>query len=177
MSNETTKPDEIIGSMPMPVSFTLRDLFLAGRPRHQKYDDFWRRHPPMDLIHRAKIFAPFDALAGFDECIRSKKVVYSEKKVLSEGELDELNEKLSLLHSLTCNSRVSEINRPGASVEYFVPCGDPQNEWYGKGGHYETVTGTVRKVDAVVRRVLLIDDKAIPFSDISAISLQHGSAE
>ena len=56
-----TNPD-VIGYMPMPASFHYRSLFLQGRPRHEKYDEFWRKHPPMDHVHRAKIFAPFDAL-------------------------------------------------------------------------------------------------------------------
>ena len=62
----------MIGNMPMPADFQYRDLFLAGRPVHKKYDEFWYRHPAMDIVHRAKIFAPFDALAGFSEAIRSR---------------------------------------------------------------------------------------------------------
>ena len=56
----------VIGYMPMPVNFEYRSLFLHGRPKHEKFDDFWRKHPPMDKVHRAKIFSAFDALAGFD---------------------------------------------------------------------------------------------------------------
>ena len=59
----------VIGYMPMPADFRYRSVFLHGRPKHEKYDDFWRCHPPMNIVHRAKIFAPFDALAGFSECI------------------------------------------------------------------------------------------------------------
>ena len=43
----------------------------AGRPQRQKFDEFWCRHPPMDLGKRAKIFAPFAALKGFDKEIRA----------------------------------------------------------------------------------------------------------
>ena len=46
----------VIGYMPMPVNFEYRSLFLHGRPKHEKFDDFWRKHPPMDRTHRAKIF-------------------------------------------------------------------------------------------------------------------------
>lgn len=60
-----------IGEMSMPVNFKYRKLFLHGRPKHEKFDDFWRKHPPMGTVHRAKIFAPFDALVGFDEAIES----------------------------------------------------------------------------------------------------------
>ena len=60
-----------IGYMPMPEGFRYAELAKAGRPQHQKFDEFWCRHPPMDLGKRAKIFAPFAALKGFDEEIRS----------------------------------------------------------------------------------------------------------
>ena len=60
-----------IGYMPMPEGFRYAELAKAGRPQHQKFDEFWCRHPPMALGKRAKIFAPFAALKGFDEAIRS----------------------------------------------------------------------------------------------------------
>ena len=51
-----------IGVMSMPVDFRYREVFLKGRPRHDRYDPFRIRHPSMDRGHRAKIFSPFDAL-------------------------------------------------------------------------------------------------------------------
>ena len=60
--------------MPMPDDFRHRDLFCAGRPVHEKYDEFWLRHPPMDLGRRAKIFAPFDALRGFSEALEQVRL-------------------------------------------------------------------------------------------------------
>ena len=125
----------------------------------------------MDHVHRAKIFAPFDALAGFDECIESKLVQYCEKRVLSEEEREKLNAALNHLHSLTYNSRVARLNQPIATVEYFVPCVDEHSEWYGVGGRYETVTGTVQRVDALVEKVLVIDDQTIPLDTISEITI------
>ncbi len=68
-ANTATRSPSAPGYMPMPASFRHRSLFLHGRPRHQKFDDFWLRHPPMDPGRRAKIFAPFDALKGFREAI------------------------------------------------------------------------------------------------------------
>lgn len=161
----------MVGYMPMPLGFAHRTLFLHGRPRHEKFSDFWRAHPPMDHVHRAKIFAPFDALAGFDECIESKLVLYCEKRVLSEEEREKLNEALSTLHSLTYNSRVARLNRPSATVEYFVPCSDSHSEWYGVGGRYETITGIVQRVDLLVEKVLVLDDQAIPLDTISEITI------
>ena len=60
-----------IGYMPMPEGFKYADLAKAGRPKHEKFDDFWLRHPPMDLNRRAKIFAPFTPLEGFNERIQA----------------------------------------------------------------------------------------------------------
>ena len=161
----------VVGYMPMPLSFSHRTLFLHGRPRHEKFSDFWRAHPPMDTRHRAKIFAPFDALAGFDECIESKLVQYTDRRILSEEEREKLNTALNRLHELTYNSRVARLNQPQASVTYFVPCVDEHSEWYGVGGRYETVTGTVWKVDALVEKTILIDDQTISLDTISEITI------
>ena len=158
----------VVGYMPMPATFRYRSLFLHGRPRHEKYDDFWMKHPPMDHVHRAKIFAPFDALAGFDDCINSKNVLYEEKRILSGTEKVDLNEKLSLLHSLTCNSRTARINCPVVTVTSFVPCSDEHSDWYNLGGRYESYTGTVKKVDSCL---LVVDDKTIALDDISGIEI------
>ncbi|MBP3899895.1 MAG: hypothetical protein J6D53_00320 [Blautia sp.] len=171
MSTVAYAGSAVVGYMPMPVSFSHRSLFLHGRPQHEKFSDFWRAHPPMDTRHRAKIFAPFDALAGFDECIESKLVQYTDRRILSDEEREKLNDALNRLHELTYNSRVARLNRPTATVEYFVPCSDPHSEWYGIGGRYETVSGTVWKVDAVVEKVLVINDQTIPLDAISEITL------
>ena len=158
----------IIGYIPMPPNFKYRDLFLKGRPKHEKYDSFWIKHPPMDRVHRAKIFSPFDALAGFDECIESKLVLYTEKRMLSEEEKDKINAALNHLHSLTYNSKAARENRPQATVEYFIPFDDENSEWYGVGGRYNTITGVVWKVDPVKEQIT-IDEKVIPLYDIAEI--------
>ena len=162
----------------MPQSFKYKELFLHGRPRHEKFDDFWRKHPPMDSVHRAKIFAPFDALAGFDEAIASKLVQYCERKELSETEKAELDKELALLHSLTHNSRVARQNRVLVSVRYFVPCVDENSEWYGNSewyenndgrGRYETISGICWKVDEIFQTITVGEEK-ISFSDIVMIT-------
>ena len=47
--------------------FPYLQTLLQGRPQRRADDP---RHPPMDRLHRAKIFAPFDALDGYSERIR-----------------------------------------------------------------------------------------------------------
>ena len=74
-----------IGYMPMPEGFPYAELVKAGRPQHQKFDDFWCRHPPMAPGKRAKIFAPFSALRGFDEELKSSQ---SKVRIEQENEIE-----------------------------------------------------------------------------------------
>lgn len=163
-----------VGYMPMPAGFAHADIFMHGRPRHglagkaQTYDAFYRKHPPMDVVRRAKIFAPFDALRGFSEAIASKTVLYEEKKVLTEGEKADLDEKIRILHRLTANSRLARENRVCVTITRYVPCSDPENDAYGRQGKYESVTGIVQKVDPVNKK-LLLDREAVRAEDIIEI--------
>ena len=153
----------------MPAGFPYRALFLKGRPQHEKYDDFWIKHPPMDHIHRAKIFAPFDALAGFGDCIAGKEIEYQNRRSLSEGEREELDRKISILHSLTVNGKAARKNCPKITVQHFVPCTDPNSDAYGTGGTYETIEGICQKVN-VVSRTITIDGMVLAINDIAGIT-------
>lgn len=44
-----------------------KKVLEKGKPTHTPYDNFYIKHPPMDLKRRAKIFSPFAALKGYDE--------------------------------------------------------------------------------------------------------------
>lgn len=59
-----------LGRIDIPPDFSYREVLEKGRPCHDRLDPFRIRHPQMDPGRRAKIFAPFDALKGFDEAIR-----------------------------------------------------------------------------------------------------------
>ena len=159
----------MIGYMPMPAGFPYQSVFLQGRPKHEKYDDFWRRHPPMDITHRAKIFAPFDALTGFSECIAGKEILYREKRALSEGEKEELDRKVSVLCRLTHNGKAARKNRPQITVCCFAPCTDPNSSAYGTGGIYENVEGICQKVNPV-SRTITVGDRVLAIDDIADIT-------
>ena len=130
----------MIGAMQMPAGFKYKEILRRGRPSHEKWDSFFIKHPPMAPSRWAKIFAPFDALDGFDERIRAKEEAYTERKELDEGEKEELNRKLCYLHTLTMNGRLARQNRPTVAITYFSPCTDIENDWYGCGGQYKTIT-------------------------------------
>ena len=50
------------------------DIIDRERPRHHA-DDFSRRHPPMPLEERAKIFLPFAALKGYEQKVEEKEII------------------------------------------------------------------------------------------------------
>ena len=59
------------------VSFPYIRLLVSGRPERET-ERLLEKHPPMDRGHRAKIFAPFDALDGFSAQIRQKNRLFEE---------------------------------------------------------------------------------------------------
>ena len=84
----------------IPPNFKYAEVFRRGRPHHGTpgelgtYDSFYIKHPPMECSRRAKIFAPFDALAGFSQCIKDKQVLYEERRSLTESEREELDNRV-----------------------------------------------------------------------------------
>lgn len=159
-----------IGVIPMPSNFRYIETFRKGRPRHEKLDPFWQRHPNMDPLKRAKIFAPFDALRGFSAAVIAKNEIYEYRRELSDEELEELSHKLSLLQQLTANSQLARENQVQVTVTYFVPCADRDNEAYGYRGRHETISGTVWKVDPLITRTIQIDDRYIPIENVLQIA-------
>lgn len=158
-----------IGVMPMPVNFRYRDVFLKGKPRHDRYDSFRIRHPEMPPGKRAKLFAPFDALRGFDFALLMKNEIYTDKAVISPEDREELDRRLSILHNLTFNGRMARANRVQVTVTYYEPCRDVNSEAYGSQGQYKTITGTCMNVDTEVTGTILVDEMRIPLEDIRQI--------
>ena len=168
-----------IGIMPMPAGFKYSEVIKKGRPVHQKFDDFWRKHPPMSPSRWAKIFSPFDALDGFDERIAEKEVQYQPKVELCEDDAAELNRRLDILHNLTWNGRMARQNRVVVTVTYFVPCDDMNHDAYLIGaGSYETVTGMVLSADMNILRLKTESGEAhISFDGILKVTCKNNIFE
>lgn len=158
-----------IGVMAMPTDFRYREVFLKGKPQHDRCDPFRIRHPRMNTGHRAKIFAPFDALKGFNEAVSAKEVLYENRIALSPEDAAELDRRLTILHNLTYNSRMARANRVQVSVTYYQPCLDPNHDDYGLRGQYHTITGICWNVDAEVNRTITIDRMKLPLDDVLRI--------
>ena len=160
--------------MTMPVNFRYREVFLKGKPCHDRLDAFRIRHPSMDRGRRAKIFAPFDALKGFSEAVAAKDVLYEERITLSQEDQEELNRRLAILHGLTYNGRMARANRVQVTVTYYEPCCDENHEAYGLRGRYRTVTGICRKVDAEGTGTILVGGARIRLEEILRIEGLEG---
>ena len=151
------------------MQFAYHDIIGLQRPMHDG-DLFSRRHPKMARLNRAKLFAPFAALSGFDEAVRSKQVPYVPRRVKDADEMRALNRALALLCQATRAGALARQNRVRARVEYFQVCTDPHHAAFGRDGLYHTVTGVVWRVDPAAQ-TLLIGDRTIPFADLHSIEL------
>ena len=156
-----------------PEASALRygSLLLLERPAHVG-DLFSRRHPRMTRLNRAKLFAPFAALAGFEECVRRKEAEYVYRHEPDAEETRALDRRLCELHRLTANSGLARANGVRVRVKRFLLCRDPDSEAYLVKGQYDAVTGMVLRVDPQGQRLLLRsegDTLSIPFRDIHSI--------
>ena len=152
------------------MEFTYTDIINLHRPAHDG-DVFERRHPKMARLNRAQIFAPFAALSGFDDAVKSKQVPYVPRRIKDAEETRALNRALEALYRATRTGALARQNRVRARVEYFEVCADPNHEAFGRDGLYRAVTDIVWKVDPV-GQALVIGEATIPFSDIDRITLQ-----
>ena len=149
------------------------NIIFLDRPVHDG-DLFSRRHPAMTRLNRAKIFAPFAALSGFDGHIQSKEVLYEPRRERDQNDVHRLGVILDWLHEKTITRRIARENRISAFVEFFSICSDPHNAAFGKMGTYSTETGIVTSVD-MAERTITVNDRTIPTDDIYRISILRAS--
>ena len=174
-----------LGEIELPENFRYRKAFLRGRPQHKPYDGFWGRHPNMDTDHRAKIFAPFAALKGFEEEIAAKQVVYCRRIDQSEGEMEDLGRKLAALQRCAYNGRIAIQNHVIVTVTYFqehnadrrpaaVCFGRDASEGKtsSRDGRYTTVTGMIPKVDSIAM-IVVVNHHAIRFADVLDVTTEQ----
>ncbi len=113
--------------------------------------------PHMSMRDRAAQFSPFAALTGYDAAIKETARLTDQREELDEDVKGKLSERLNLIQKNLAAA-------PEVEITYFVP--DERKE----GGAYSTVTGAVKKIDAVQRLVVLTDGTDIPMDEIIEIS-------
>lgn len=167
-----------LGVMAMPPAFRYRDVLAKGRNTHPLCDGFHAKHPPMPASRWAKIFAPFDALSGFDEAISAKEAVYTVRQTLDTEAETELNRRLEILSCLAANSRLARRNHVLVEITAFVPCSDPNHAAFGYAGSYERFSGTVLRIEPEISRSLTLCSEEKPvtlfFDDILYIESDSG---
>ena len=119
-----------------------------------------KKHPRMTRTARAAQFAPFAALTGYNEAIKETSRLTDEQLDLDDTEKDQLNKKLQLL-------RQNLPRQLPITITFFIP--DTQKT----GGSYQTITGSVKKIQEYVRRLIMTDETIIP---IEAIIGLYGEA-
>ena len=117
-----------------------------------------RKHPPMPMMKRAAQFLPFAALTGFEGEIAEAARLTETAPELGEDALAALDEALDRL-------RVRLPERPEITVTCFAP--DEKKT----GGHFETRTGHVRRLDEANRAILLTDGTRVDLDTIVELLL------
>ena len=128
------------------------DIIHLSRPVSKK-------HPPMPMTKRAAQFLPFAALSGFEGEIAEAARLTQTAPELSEDALAALDEQLSLLRQLL-------PDQPQVTVTRFLP--DERKA----GGHFETLTGQVRRVDEAGRALILTDGVRIDLDTVVELTVE-----
>ncbi len=130
---------------------------------HGIYDDLLdrphpvsSRHPRMAMTERAAQFSPFAALTGYGETVRETARLTEEKRELTADQQQEIDRRLKELQERL-------FSDPVVTAVYFEA--DPRKE----GGSYQTVTGTVRKLDPERGTLTFSDGTVIPFGDLLSL--------
>ena len=112
--------------------------------------------PQMPISDRAAQFSPFAALTGHSAAIAETGRLTDQRMELDEYEMARVDAELQRLQELL-------PGRPTASITYFVP--DERKN----GGSYQTVTGEVKRIDAVNGVIQMADRRCIPIADVFSI--------
>lgn len=130
-----------------------------------KYDDIIdlphptsQNHPRMSLRDRAAQFSPFAALTGHGAAIAETGRLTDQRVELDEYEMARVDAELQRLQELL-------PDRPTVSITYFVP--DERKN----GGSYQTITGEVKRIDAISGVIQMTDRREIPIEDVFSVEI------
>lgn len=116
---------------------------IINLPHHQSKT---RKH--MSMVDRAAQFSPFAALTGHSATIAETARLTDRQIELTEGDKAIINEKLQMLSDYL-------KSEPVVTITYFEP--DDKKS----GGSYETITGTIKRIDEVNKEIKFIDGSVI----------------
>lgn len=112
------------------------------------------RHAPMSRMNRSAQFAPFAALAGYEDMLRETARLTEEQTCLDEHDKELLDRKLRYIAA-----------NPAQTVTFLCFRRDERKS----GGSYVPIIGRVKKIDLYRRTVLMEDGQEFGIEDIRAI--------
>ena len=127
---------------------------IIGLPHHKAVN-----RKPMSLYDRAYQFAPFAALVGYDEMITEEARLTDSETTLTEGDIEVLNRKLSLILEM-----VEEKQHPEITVVYFEP--DVRKD----GGSFLQAQGIVKAIDPIEGRLIFYAATGISNGQVISLS-------
>ena len=131
------------------MSGSYDDILYRSRPVSQK-------HPPMSRADRAAQFSPFAALTGYEAAVKETARLSQGKIELSDEEKESIDRVLQALYA-------NLQDQPPVIVTYFLP------DQKKAGGAYVTVTGALKRIDLLERRLIFTDGTLIPIDAISQL--------
>lgn len=133
----------------------------------EKYEDIIHlerpvsnKHLPMSIRNRAAQFAPFSALTGYEDAIDETARRTEQKVELDENKRELLDEKMQEIKNL-----LEEQRHPEICITYF------QKDEKKAGGHYQTVTGHVKKIRFFEQSIAMEEVEEIPINDVLDIEI------
>ena len=115
-----------------------------------------KKRPQMTIVQRSAQFAPFAALAGYDDAVKETARLTDRKIELEDGQKEILNNKLLyILENIE--------SKPEVTFTYFV------KDKKKSGGNYKEKTGIVRKIDMIEHYIQFIDKSKININDLIII--------
>ena len=128
-----------------------------------KYDDIINlphhtspKRPRMSMIDRAAQFSPFAALTGYDAAVKETARLTDRRIELDEYSKAALDERLQLIQE-----HLKEY--PEVTITYFQP--DDRKD----GGAYQSITGSIKKIDTYEKCIVMMDKQKILIDEIFAI--------
>lgn len=137
------------------------DIINMKYPFVKKNDNINEKHPRMKISDRAKIFASFAALRGYDAAIKARQKITIPKCELSEDKIEYLDKKILEIEKLTKNGK-----HPIISIIYY------NRNKLDDEGEYIKFTGMTVGIDRYARLIQVVDKK-IDFMSIYDIELEE----
>lgn len=113
------------------------------------------KYPKMSMSDRAAQFAPFAALTGHKEAILEQQRITQTKRILSNEEKLEINEKIVEMVNL----------KSKCSITYF------EKDQKKSDGKYHTATYTFKRLDELNKTLIFKENAQIQIDDIVDIEV------